>query len=101
MAYYYGKYIQDGSLDSHCGRIVIYKGNILHAQGPSADHNYLLRSLAARSRENRDAVIGGAVRLYFTREGGDVIISPVRKIDDDDFLAHEKEYAALIKSVIR
>jgi hypothetical protein len=101
MAYYYGRYIQDGSLTPNCGRIVIYRDAILHAEGPSADHNYLLRSLAARIYADKDDVVSRASRYYFAREDGDIIISPVRKIDGDDFEAHEQIYAAMIKRIIR
>lgn len=102
MDYFYGrKYIQDGKLDSSCGRIVIYRGQALHANGPAADHNYLLRSLAARIRANKDDVISDAIRLYFKRENGRIIISPVRKIDDEDFERHQNEYTLIIKKIIR
>jgi len=101
MDYYYGKYIQDGKLDSSCGRIVIYNDQILHANGPAADHNYLLRSLAARIRANKDDVISKAIRLYFKRESNRIIISPVRKIDDEDFEHNKNFYYILIKKVIK
>lgn len=102
MDYFYGrKYIQDGKLDSSCGRIVIYRGQALHANGPAADHNYLLRSLAARIKANKDDVISNATRLYFKRERGRIIISPVRKIDDEDFERHQNEYTLIIKKIIK
>lgn len=99
--YYYGRYIQDGLLDAACGRIVIYNNHILHANGPSADHNYLLRSLAARDRINKDEVISNAIRLYFRREPDRIVISPVRKIDDEDFERHTREYTILIKQTVK
>ena len=101
MDYYYGKYIQDGKLDSSCGRIVIYEGQALHADGPAADHNYLLRSLAAKIKANKDDVISKAIRLYFKREKGRIIISPVRKIDDEDFERNKNFYYILIKKIIK
>ncbi|MDR1898801.1 MAG: hypothetical protein LBQ55_02215 [Treponema sp.] len=55
--YYYGAYVQDGALGQNTGRAVIYRGAILHAEGPGADHNYLPRSLAARIRADRDDVV--------------------------------------------
>lgn len=99
--YLYGKYIQDGMLDRDCGRIVIYDGQILHANSQSADHNYLLRSLAARILEDKDRVIAGAIRLYFKREDDRIIVSPVRRLDDDMFRKNWDEYKELIKKVVK
>jgi hypothetical protein len=101
--YFYGPYVNDGNKNFgyNTGRIVIYKDRILHAEGPSADHNYLLRSLAARYRINRDEVISGAARFYVTRESGRIIVSPVRKIDDDLFVQNRDAYTRLIVSVIK
>ena len=101
MKYYYGRHIQDGYLGLNCGRAVIYRGNILHANGPSADHNYLLISLAARIVEDKHKVLSEASRFYFMRDNGDIIISPVRKIDDDDFERNRELYISLFKKVLR
>lgn len=97
MKYFYGKYIQDGKLDSSCGRIVIYNGFVKIDRTQSADHNYLLRSLAANIMEDKNKVIADAIRLYFKREAERIIISPVRKIDDDEIRRHYSYYADLIK----
>jgi hypothetical protein len=99
--YYYGKYIQDGKLDSSCGRLIIFSSQILHSEGPSRDHNDLMRSFASRFRMNKDEVISKCSRYYFKREGNSVIISPVRKIDDEDFCTHREEYRKLIMDEIK
>ena len=102
MEYLYGStYIRDGKLDSSCGRMVIYGSHIEIANGPSADHNYLLRSLAARLVVKKDDVISHATRLYFKREPGRIIISSVRKIDDEDFERNWIFYAKLIKQNLK
>lgn len=101
MKYLYGKYIQDGKLDQSCGRIVIYDDHILHSRTPSADHNDLLRSLAARIVEDRNNVIGKGIRLYYKREYGRIIVSPVRKWDDDMFHARYEDYAQMIKRTVK
>lgn len=102
MEYLYGStYIKDGQLDASCGRIVIYDGHIEVANGPAADHNYLLRSLAARLVAKKDDVISRATRLYFKREGNRIVISSVRKIDDEDFERNWVFYAKLIKQNLK
>lgn len=101
MKYYYGKYIQDGKLDSNCGRIVIYDGQLEFSIGPSRDHNDLLRALAAKMVARKDDVISGAIRLYYKREPGRIVVSPVRKLDDDMFQNNWDLYRAMIKKAIR
>jgi hypothetical protein len=101
MKYYYGKYIQDGKLDSDCGRIVIYDGQLEVGIGPGRDHNDLLRALAAKMVAHKDDVICKGVRLYYKREPGRIIVSPVRKIDDDMFQENWDWYRAMIKKAIK
>jgi hypothetical protein len=103
---YKNGYLQDGKLDSNTGRIVIYQNYILHSEGPARDHNDLLRSLAAKFRLDKDEVISRALRFYYTRQrdaGNNrvIIISPVRKLDDEDFLRDQKRYAALITGEVK
>ena len=101
MKYYYGEYIKYGQLDNTCGRIVIYGDDIMFSYIRSADHNYLLRALASRYRRDTNKIYGDAIRLYFTHEGDRIVVSPTRKIDDDNFNSRYKHYAKLIKSEIQ
>ena len=102
MDYFYGStYIKDGTLDANCGRIVIYKDQMIYANNRSADHNYLLRALASRMLEDKNKVINNAIRLYFKREPGRIIISSVRKIDDEAFEANIDYYAKMIKANLK
>lgn len=101
MRYFYGKYIQDGKLDASCGRIVIYDGQLEVGIGRGRDHNDLVRALSAKMVARRDDVISGAVRLYYKRESDRIIISPVRKIDDDAFQENWDLYRAMIKRAIK
>jgi hypothetical protein len=103
--YLYGKKIQDGSplLSSpSCGRMVIYKNRVSVSRGPSQDHNDLLRVLIAQWNLNkeRDKVISGASRYYYYREKNSVYISPVRKIDDDDFYQNQEPYTRLMIGIL-
>jgi hypothetical protein len=103
MKYFYGKYINDGQLDSNCGRIVIYEDELMVGYNQSMDHNYLLRAFAAKYRFNKDDVINNAIRLYFVAEPENdrYVISPVRKIDDDMFERHMLKYGQLIRKKLR
>lgn len=87
---YFGKILQDGKLTPTSGRIVIYGEFIEVSRGPARDHNDLLRALAAKYRLPKDAVISGAIRLYWDRMGKDIVVCPVRKIDEDEFYARKE-----------
>jgi phenolic acid decarboxylase len=85
---------------------VIYRNYILHSEGPGRDHNDLLRSLAAKFRLNKDAVISNALRFYYTRQKDAdnntvIITAPVRKLDHEDFLQNRRAYSALITGEIK
>jgi hypothetical protein len=102
MNYYFGSgYIQDGLLKETDGRIVIYDDRIMVSFIRSTDHNYLLRSLAAQYRLNKDKVINNALRLYFRHEGDRVVVSGCRKIDDEEFWENSEAYSRLIKTKIK
>jgi hypothetical protein len=76
-------FVQDGKVDSSCGRIIIYGNAIIVSKSHTSDHNYLLRALASRYNVNKDEVIGNAIRLYYCKQGKFMIVNGVRKIDDD------------------
>ena len=100
--YYVNWSIVDGKLGPEVGRIVIYEDCIMRSNGPSKDHNDLLRSMAARFRLDKNLVIARANRYYWKRdEAGDFIISPVRKIDEMDLMRNKDAYAMLIKAELR
>ena len=95
------KQLQDGKLTPTCGRIVIYKTFIEASRGPSRDHNDLLRSLASRFKLPKDDVISKAIRLYWDyRDKESIIVSPVRRLDEEQFYAQEDFNRKLIGSVI-
>jgi hypothetical protein len=103
LNYYWGPgVIQDGKLDDTCGRIVIYEDKVMVGRMRTMDHNYLLRSLAAAFRVDKDAVISKAIRLYYKfdpNENG-YIFSHVRKIDRNMFENNMEFYAELLKKNI-
>jgi hypothetical protein len=105
MKFFYGKEIQDGDprlKQNNAGRITIYRECISLTRGPSVDHNDLLRIMIAEwgLQKERDAVISGASRYYYLMENGTTIISPVRRIDDNDFYDRREQYTRLIVSVL-
>ena len=100
MAYCFNKTLQDGKLTPTAGRIVIYKGYIEVSRGPARDHNDLLRALASKYRLPKNLVISNAIRLYWDRTGNDVVVCPVRKIDEEEFYADKEANIKLISSVV-
>lgn len=89
--------IQDGKLDRTCGRIIIYGHDMVFSKDYMTDHNYLLRAFAARWQVNKDQVISNAIRLYFSIVDPDnMIVTGVRKIDDNDFEASIDTYINMI-----
>ena len=98
MAIIFNKTLQDGKLTPSSGRIVIYKEFIEVSWGPARDHNDLLRALASKYRQPKDLVISNAIRLYWDRKGGDIIVCPVRKLDEHDFFANEELHGKLIEA---
>jgi len=97
MNVYFNKSIQDGSLTPDTGRIIIFKEFITHSNGPSRDHNDLLRSLAAKYHLPKDEVISKAIRLYWKPAKEGITVSPVRKIDDDDFCRREDFHIEMLQ----
>ena len=97
----FGKQLQDGKLTPTAGRIVIYKNFIDISRGPSRDHNDLLRSLASKYKLNKDDVISNAIRLYWDFKSKEsIIVSPVRKLDEDMYYMKQEFHDKLINSVI-
>ena len=95
------KQLQDGKLTPTSGRIVIYKSFIDISRGPSRDHNDLLRSLASKYKLNKDDVISGAIRLYWDhKDKNSIIVSPVRKLDEDMYYMKQDFHDTLIDSVV-
>jgi hypothetical protein len=101
MGIVFNKSIQDGKLSSTTGRIVIYKELIEISYGPSRDHNDLLRALASKYKQPKDIVISNAIRLYWNYQGNNIVVCPVRKLDEDMFFAREQYHSDLITSGIK
>jgi hypothetical protein len=93
----FNKQLQDGKLTPTAGRIVIYKNYIEISKGPSRDHNDILRSLASRFKLPKDDVISNAIRLYWDYvDAGKIIVSPVRKLDEDMYYAKQEFHDKLV-----
>jgi hypothetical protein len=95
---YQSGYTKDGYLGRNSGRIIIYDDCVLISNGPSIDHNGLLRAFASRYRFPKDEVISNAMRLYYTIENGKMIVSECRRIDGDMFERKEKYLIELIQN---
>lgn len=95
-------FIQDGKLDEHSGRIVIFSDKAFISFNRTTDHNYLLRSFASRFRFNKDDVIHKAIRLYCRYIDKDtLVISEVRVIDKETILQNPRHFAKLILKHLR
>jgi hypothetical protein len=100
MKYVFNWDIQDSKLPQNVGRLIIYKGLAEKTIGPSRDHNDLLRAFAAKYRQPKDDVISNAYRFYWKQSQKDVIlISPVRKLDEDWAYSHKALFLNALKSV--
>ena len=66
----------------------------------TADHNYLLHDLASQNKLKNSEVIGNALRLYFKYEEDTIILSGVRKLDDEILERDFDIYLRLIKKKI-
>ncbi|WP_461255432.1 hypothetical protein [Treponema sp. R80B11-R83G3] len=85
--------IQDGKLSFDTGRLVIYNGYSFHANNPSMDHNDCIGALASKIKMDRASLLGKAYRFYWRRLGQDeLLVSPVRKIDEDWVYGHKDEF---------
>jgi len=91
--------IQDGKLSPDTGRLVVHDGESFHTNGPSADHNDLITSLAARYRFSRSEVASRGYRFYWRWIDRNEIIqvSPVRRIDEDWVEGHRREFLGILE----
>lgn len=90
-------FTKDGYLSNQSGRIILYEDCVLVSNGPSIDHNGLLRAFASRYGFSKDEVISNAIRLYYTVFNGKMIVSECRKIDYDMFESKQEYYLKLIE----
>jgi hypothetical protein len=94
-------YTKDGYLSNQSGRIILYEDYALVSNGPSMDHNNLLRAFASRFRFPKDEIISNAVRLYYTKVNGTMVVSECRQIDYDMFQARFKANLDLIRRQLK
>jgi len=95
------KALEDGYLDNNSGRIVIYDGVGMASRGNSMDHNDLLRALARQYGFHTQKVISNAIRLYYTRYRGHIIVTERRKIDYDTMERNLDYYASIIEDAVK
>ena len=89
--------LQDGKLDYHTGRIIIYEGQGMRSNGPSMDHNDLIAAYSRRNGIDRSLVMSGAYRFYWRPITLDLInISPVRKLDEEWVLSRVETFDKII-----
>ncbi|MCL2196108.1 MAG: hypothetical protein FWB77_00680 [Treponema sp.] len=92
--------LQDGKLDYYTGRIVIYDNQGIKSNGPSLDHVDLIAAFSRRNGIDRSLVMSKAYRFYWKPETLDVIIiSPVRKLDEEWVLSDVENFDKIIDSL--
>ena len=102
MNYRFDHSIQDGKLDSNCGRIVVYKNVGIKSNGPSRDHNDLITALAAQYRIPRAEIGSNGFRYYWRPEVNNIItICPVRRIDEDFLYDHVDQFNEIIDKIFK
>jgi hypothetical protein len=52
-------------------------------------------------QKERDMVISNASRYYYIRKEDCIIVSPVRKLDDNDFYERQAQYIKLIVQAVK
>jgi len=94
--------IQDGKLSYDTGRIIMYDGLGVKSNGPSRDHNDLIASFASKYRIPKSEVMSNGYRFYWRPlERGKINISPVRRIDEDWFCNHLKEFNYILDDLFK
>jgi hypothetical protein len=89
--------LQDGKLDYYTGRIVVYEGQGIKSNGPSLDHVDLIAAFSRRNGIDKSSVMSRAYRFYWKPETIDVIvISPVRKLDEEWVLRNIETFDKVI-----
>jgi hypothetical protein len=88
--------LKDGALDYDTGRIVVFDDYAIHSTGKARDHNDLIKALAAKYRLKQEDVYANAARFYWQPARNGIIISPVRKIDEDWVYNNIPKFKAII-----
>jgi hypothetical protein len=89
--------MKDGRLAPGVGRLIVYGKLSIHSNGPSRDHNDLITALAARYGTSRSDVASGAARFYWRSNGRrSIVISPVRRIDEEWAVSHPSVFKAIV-----
>ena len=102
MDYHINWNIQDSKLSFDTGRIVVYNGFAIKSNGPSQDHNDLVRALASRNKLPREKVGQNGYRFYWKPINRNLInISPVRKLDENWVYDHLEQFNRIIDGLFK
>ena len=83
------------------GYLVIY-GNIAnYSDFGSTGHDELLEEIAVRNRYEKTEALSKGIRLFFAYVKDGIVISGVRKIDNDKILENPAGYAKIISRVLK
>ena len=103
MKYWFadGKLNVSDTRGSSGGFLVIYGEDAAFSIYDSVGHDDLLEELAARTRLEKERVLGDGLRLFFVYVKDGVVLSGVRRIDNERIASDPAGYAKIIRKVLR
>ena len=103
MKYWFadGKLNESTTRGSAGGFLVVYGDAAAFSIYDSVGHDDLLEELAARNHLDKAEVLDGGIRLFFVYTADGVVISGVRRIDNERIAADPAGYAGIIRKVLK
>ncbi len=83
------------------GFLVIFEDTAEYSIYDSVGHDDLLEQIASRNRLDKSKVLNEGIRLFFVFVEDGIVISGVRKIDNDKIMQNPRAYAKIIRKVLK
>ena len=83
------------------GFLVIYDDTANYSVYDSVGHDELLEAIASRKRLEKSEVLNRGIRLFFAFVRDGIVISGVRKIDNERIAEDPRAYAKIIRKVLK
>jgi hypothetical protein len=93
-AIYFRNYKKYDTLKSFQGRIVLYKENVGISE--KSDYSQLIQQLSSSAGVDEKEVEKNAIRLYYTKDQGMLVVSKDRDFDEEELLKNKNELLNLI-----
>ena len=103
MKYWFaeGKVNVNNTRGSAGGFLVIYGDTAKYSTYDSVGHDDLLKVIASAKRLDPAVVLGHGIRLFFAYVKDGVVISGVRRIDNEKISKNPAAYAKIIRKVLK